>query len=568
MLKLLAMHSFATWLDPHIRFQRAYAEYLCARFGHLPFPGTRVTLDTEWITPRGLMAALACAPRVVITGAPGAGKTTTLIYLALATARRLLKNPRAPVPLFFSARTDPSLPYLYDLPRSLTLGDTLAARTPRTFFPTVFADGRAVVLIDDADALDRDTLQTALKEYQNATIIASAETPLGDFVEYRLPGFRDSEIETFAKRLGVTEAAAFVASFKTNNVSRVLTSNPLTLRLLVHLWQQGLPLPTRRSDLFDAYAQTLIPESDTLKMLENIALDLQYGRPASNGALAKSRGFLRAVKQRAVEFAHPLWQAYFAARALERTAGLVGLRPYLTDPTWREVILFYAGLGDATDLVLNLQSQGEELLAARAAAHARSLRSDLRETIRQIWLQRACNGDPRAIAVLREMHDESVVEECARRLQSPDTRARQQAAFVLGQLQMDRAVEQLLPRLRDQDVVVRETVIEALGHAYTDRVIEPLLVTLRGDTQTLSTDSRMRRAAAKALGEIGVEKAVPALVVALQQGNTEMRAVAAEALKRIHSPLMIESLQSFVQSPDDELRQHAQDILATMNGNK
>lgn len=568
MLELLTMHLLTTWLDPHLRFQRAYAEYLCARFGHLPFPGTRVTLETEWITPRGLMAALARAPRVVITGAPGAGKTTTLIYLAVAAARRVLKNPRAPVPLLFFARTDPSLPYIYDLPRALTLGDTLAARTPRLFFPNVFADGRALVLIDDADALNRNTLQIALKEYQNATIIASAETPLDDFVEYRLPGFRDSEIERFAQKLGVTDTSGFLAALKANNVPRVLSANPLMVRLLAHLWQCQMPLPTRRADLFEAYVQTLLTESDTLTMLENVALDLQHGRPASNGALAKSRGFLRAVKQRAVEFAHPLWQAYFAARALHHTGGLASLRPYLTDPTWREVILFYAGLGDATDLVLNLQSQGDEWLAARAAAHARSLRADLRETIRQLWLQRACDSDPRAIAVLREMHDESVVEECARRLQLPDVRARQQAAFVLGQLQMDRAVDHLLPRLRDQDATVRDTVIEALGHAYTDRVLEPLLVTLRGDTQTLSTDSRMCRAAAKALGEIGVEKAVPALVVALQQGNAETRAAAAEALKQIHSPLMIEALQSFVQSPDDELRQHAQDILATMNGNK
>ncbi|MCX7837834.1 MAG: HEAT repeat domain-containing protein [Anaerolineae bacterium] len=567
MLKLSAMNSLVALFDPTLRFQRAYAEYLCARFRYLPFPGARVVLETEWIEPRGLMATLSQTPRLVITGAPGTGKTTTLVYLAVTAARRLLKNPRAPVPLFFSARPDVSLPYIYDVPRGLTLSDTLVARTPRLFFPRVFAEGRALVLIDDADTLDTETLRIALKEYQNATIIASAEKPLADFVEYRLPGFRDSEIEAFANKLGVTNAATFVASLKTNNVPRVLTSNPLTLRLLAYLWQRELALPTRRTDLFDAYVQATLSEADTLKMLGNIALDLQYGRPVSNGALAKSRGFLRAVKQRAVEFAHPLWQAYFAARALQ-ASGLASLRPHLNDPAWREVILFYAGLGDATDLVLNLQSQGEEWLAARAAAHAFTLRADLRETIRQTWLKRACEGDAQAINVLREMHDERVVEECARELQSPDARTRQRAAEVLGQLQMDRAVDYLLPRLRDADAMVRETVVQALGRAYTDRVIEPLLVALRGDSHTFQADARMRCAAARALGEIGTVKAVPALVVALQQGTAEMRAAAANALKRIHSPLMIESLQSLLQFPDDELRQYAQDILATMNGDR
>lgn len=563
------MTVLAALFDPALRFQRAYAEYLCARFRYLPFPGTRVTLDGEWVEPRGLKTTLASAQRVVITGAPGVGKTTTLTYLAVNAARRLLKNPHAPVPLFFSARADASLPSLYDLPRGLTLGDGLSANTPRLFFPTLFARGRALVLIDDADALSADALRAALKEYHNATIIASAETPLADFVEYRLPGFRDGEIETFARKQGVAQAAAFVAALKSNNVPRVLTANPLTLRLLVHLWQHHLPLPTRRTALFDAYAQAIIPDTETLELLENIALALQHGRPVSNEALARSRGFLRAVKQRTVEFTHPLWQAYFAARALYRAHDSASLRAHLADAAWREVILFYAGWGDATDVVLNLQSLGDEFLAARVAAHAHTLRADVHAAIRETWLARAYDGDPRAVAVLREMHDERVVEECAQQLQSPDARVRERAARVLGQLQMDRAVDHLLPRLRDQDAAVRDAVVAALGHAYTDRVIEPLLVALRGDTlRAVSPDLRMRVAAARALGEIGSDKAVPALVVDLQQGTSEMRAAAADALKRIASPLMSQALQSFVHSPDTELQRYAQEILATLNGNR
>jgi len=63
-----------------------------------------------------------------------------------------------------------------------------------------------------------------------------------------------------------------------------------------------------------------------------------------------------------------------------------------------------------------------------------------------------------------------------------------------------------------------------------------------------TVDTRLRVAAAQALGEIGSDKAVPALVVELQIGEPAVRAVAAEALKRINSPLMIRSLQGVLKS--------------------
>lgn len=550
------MNSLASLFDPAVRFQRAYAEHLCARFRYLPCPGARVALETTWVEPRGLIAALARHPRVVITGAPGSGKTTTLAYLAVAAARNVIEHPHARVPLFFSARADPTLPRLFDLPRGLNLSDALIAQTPRIFFASAFASKRALVLIDDADALAPETLRAALKEYQPATIIASAELAPPDFAEYRLPGFRDSDIATFAKNLDAQNAAAFITALKTNNVPRALTANPLTLGLLARVWRDDAPLPTRRTDLFDAYTRALLGDAaETIQSLEQVALAMQRGQLASNGFLAKSRGFLRAAKNRAAEFTHELWQAYFAARALRRAPDLASLRPHLADPTWRETILFYAGLGDATALVLNLQSQGDGFLAARAVAHARTLRADLRDAVTRDLQARAWAGDPRALALLSEMNDAAIVDDWAAKLQDADPNVRSRAAEMLGRLQTDRGVDFLLPRLRDVNDDVRAQVVEALGRAYTDRVIEPLLVALRGEP-------RLRVAAANALGEIASDKALPALVVDLQTGDSAMRAAAANALKRIHSPLLIEPLRGLTQSADDELRRYAADILA------
>ncbi|MCI0475619.1 MAG: HEAT repeat domain-containing protein, partial [Anaerolineales bacterium] len=562
--------SLASLFDPALRFQQAYAEYLRTRFRYLPCPSPRTALASEWVEPRGLVAALARGARVVITGAPGSGKTTTLMYLAVAAARALLENSQSQVPLFFSARDESSLPHIYDLPRGLNLSDALSAQTPRIFFASAFATRRALVLLDDADALAPDARHAALKEYQNATIIASAETALPDFAEYRLPGFRDGDIETFAKHLDAQTAAAFLSALKANNVPRFLTANPMTLNLLARVWRSDTPLPTRRTDLFDAYTRELLGDAgETIKMLEAIALAMQRDRAASNESprgVARSRGFLRAAKNRTVEFAHESWQAYFAARALRETAEFALLRQHLADPMWCETLLFYAGLGDATELVLNLQSQGDALLAARAVAHARDLRADLRAAVMRDLKERAWSGDPRALAILGELNNSALVDDWAAKLKDADPNVRLRAAEMLGRLQTDRGVDYLLPHLRDANADVRDTVVEALGHARTDRVIEPLLVALRGDARVGVPDVRLRVAAANALGEIASDKALPALVVDLQTGEPEVRAAAANALKRIHSPLLIEPLRGLAQSADDELRRYAEEILLVVNG--
>jgi hypothetical protein len=561
------MNSLASFFDPTLRFQQAYAKSLGTRLCYLPYPGARVALEADWVAPRGLAAALARNERLVITGAPGTGKTTTLAYLASAHARILLASPRASLPLYFSARDTQPLPHIYDLPHGLNLNDSLVVQTPHLFFPSAFASGRGLVLIDDADALSPDQWQAALKEFQNATIIASAETGLPDCVEFRLPGFRDGDIETFVRNLDAQNAPAFLAALKTNNVPRFLTANPLTLGLLARVWRSDAPLPARRADLFDAYAEEILGDSgETFKMLEGVALAMQRGKPASNEFLAKARGFLRASKNRTVEFVHELWQAYFAARALHETPEFAPLRQHLADPSWRETILFYAGLGDASELVLNLLSEGDGWLVARAVAQARALRDDLRISVTQDMVSRAWNGDARAVAVLSELCDESVVDGLAAKLKDKDPAVRGRAAEILGQLQIDRGVDYLLPQLRDINGDVRDQVVAALGHARTDRVIEPLLVALRGDARVGVPDTRLRVAAAEALGEIASDKAVPALVVDLQMGEPAVRAAAAEALRRIHSPLMVEPLQGFAQSGDEELRRYAAELLAGVNG--
>jgi HEAT repeat protein len=327
------------------------------------------------------------------------------------------------------------------------------------------------------------------------------------------------------------------------------------------------PLPTRRAELFSAYArQVLGHDDDTARMLEGVALAIQRGKPAPAELVSKSKGFLRAAENQTGDFIHALWRAYFAARAARLTGDLTPMANHLQDPAWREMILFYAGLGDASDLVDAYIQRGDWDPAGSMIANAKEVRADLREVVTKELIERAWNGDSRAPVVLGEMISDAAMSAFAARLKDPDPSVRSRAAQILGRLQLDRALEYLLPQMRDVNADTRDLVVQALGHSLSNRVIEPLLGAFRGDPRVGFVDTRLRVAAAKALGQVGSDKAVPALIVDLQTGEPEVRLVAAEALKRISSPLMIKPLKGILPSVDEETRKYITAVLATVNG--
>jgi HEAT repeats len=562
---------FLDQLSSTRRFERAYLEYIVERFRLLPWAGAQTELEREWVEPRGWHAALARDPHVVFTGPAGAGKTTALAYLALSHARAALAGSKtARMPIFLAACDLPAstLPRITDFPRGLYLPEPLAAQCPRIYFPDVFTSGRALVLIDDIDTLPLEAVQSWIKDLGDATIITSAQAPIPGFAAEPLPGFRDADIEAYTNQVNRQHAETFIASLKTSGVPRALTTNPLSFAMLARVWRADQPLPNRRTTLFDAYAgQVLKGDYETAKMLEGVALAIQRGRPASDEFLPKARGFMRPGKFETAEFVHELWQSYFAARALRQATALTPLSEHLAEPAWWDTALFYAGLGDASELVETLVARGTVSLAGYAVAHAQGVRTELRDSVTQELISRAWEGDGSAIAALGEMNSDVAVDWFAKKLKDRDPAVRTRAAEILGWLQLDRGIEYLLPQLRDVSPDVRDKVVEALGRSRTDRVIEPLLVALRGDARVGTIDTRLRVAAAKALGEIASDKAVPALIVDLQLGEPEVRAVAADALKRIASPLMLKPLHGVAQSGDEQARQYAAEVLAIADGN-
>ena len=149
-----------------------------------------------------------------------------------------------------------------------------------------------------------------------------------------------------------------------------------------------------------------------------------------------------------------------------------------------------------------------------------------------------------------------------RMLQSDDAEARAAAIVFLGDNRYAPAVPQLTEFVRQADPGTRYLAAKALGQIgdEAEAALPALLVAMRADDMFLRAaitgalikigppavpgltralfdpSNAVKRAACKALGRIGSERAVPALKFSLRDGNEGVRRFAREALERIDSP--------------------------------
>ncbi len=338
-------------------------------------------------------------------------------------------------------------------------------------------------------------------------------------------------------------------------------------------------LPTRRAPLFDEYVRAkLANESDpefAARALEGIALSTKRGQRATDEHLARGYDLLIERASGRVEFKHSLLQDFLAARALRRNPDFAPMREQLDDPAWSDVALFYAGLGDAADITrAALLGESKDVsverlafaasaLAATSEPHAQLLEQTVKGLVARAW----DDHDERAMRALGELRSNMASDFFAAKLKDKNSETRLRAAFILGKLHTDRALEYLLPQLRDPSDDVRVQVIASLGQSRSERVLEPLLVALRGDPRVASTDTRLKIAAAHALGEYGTDKAVPALIVDVQVSDDDVRAQAIIALEKIRGGFATKPLTEISQTDKREnVRAAAARVLENMQG--
>ncbi len=156
-------------------------------------------------------------------------------------------------------------------------------------------------------------------------------------------------------------------------------------------------------------------------------------------------------------------------------------------------------------------------------------------------LQNGDDAETRAAAIryLGERRYAPAVPLLTGLVRAADPGTRYLAARALGQIgdEAESALPVLLEALRDKDMFLRAGITGALI-----RIGQPAVP---GLTRALfDPNSAVKRAACKALGKIGSERAAPALKFCLRDSNEGVRRFAREALQRIDSPAARAALDS------------------------
>jgi HEAT repeat protein len=134
-----------------------------------------------------------------------------------------------------------------------------------------------------------------------------------------------------------------------------------------------------------------------------------------------------------------------------------------------------------------------------------------------------------AVAALGSVGTPGATQTLERALQDPDQEVRQEAAATLGRTGDPSARKAVAHALKDSDLDVRLAAAQAAGEL-GGKSARKKLTKIAADDQA---EDELRVEAAKALGQIGDERAVPALLRSLASRNVSVRLAAANALEDV-----------------------------------
>ncbi|MFQ6054550.1 MAG: HEAT repeat domain-containing protein [Methanosarcinales archaeon] len=201
-------------------------------------------------------------------------------------------------------------------------------------------------------------------------------------------------------------------------------------------------------------------------------------------------------------FNHLTFQEYLTAKYLSsKDKGLQIITENLKDPWWREVILLYAGLKDATPLIKAILKEEDDIfynnlfLACGCLADAVKVDPNLRKELLKKLYNLYWNGKfelwrENALSTLVDIATPEVLTHFIEKLKDEDSRVRVRSAYALGNLGKDTTeiIKALRDALKDEDLNVRMSSVYALGNLGKDIpvVINTLIDALKDEDQDFS----------------------------------------------------------------------------------
>jgi HEAT repeat protein len=156
-----------------------------------------------------------------------------------------------------------------------------------------------------------------------------------------------------------------------------------------------------------------------------------------------------------------------------------------------------------------------------------------------------------AAEALGELRNANAVPALISALSDAQLEVRVHAVSSLGQLRQRQAVAPLLKLLDDKEQIVVLAAVEALGDLGDPLATKPLIPLLRHEHVLSQAFRSLPARTARALGQIGDRRAVPALIESLKGPSDDVIAEAAEALGKIGDARAADPLLNTLQTRSD-----------------
>jgi HEAT repeat protein len=251
---------------------------------------------------------------------------------------------------------------------------------------------------------------------------------------------------------------------------------------------------------------------------------------------------------------------------------------------------------DATVKALN--SQSGEVRQQIAEALGKSENGNAVDALVEALISEDQYAAYRSAEMLVKIGNEKAVDAMIKALNSRDSDMRRRAARALGLLRNEKAIDPLITTLSDEDKDVRKSAVEALCMVGTEKAVYPLMKALGvedrevrinvvmalgriGGDQAVDAlmialndrDEGVRERAARELGGLGNEKGLDILIEVLREAHVRMsskhsRLLVEDVLGQIGSEKAVNALIDALDSEDSIARSHSAKALGQLRDEK
>ncbi len=550
---------------------------------------------------------------VLLVGRPGAGKSTALVRLLVATAQQARQNPHSQIPVLVELR---SYKIYYKTSVLDLVQASLKRRKLRLNIETLeelLAEGRFLLLMDGINELPDDEARNHIKafrlDYSDVPMVFTTRDlgvggDLGIERMLEMQSLTEAEVEKFVRE-GMPGGSQQTLQQLRQRL-RQLGQTPFVMWMLYFIVAKTGTVPSGAGSAFREFTQLYerrskddAPVSEESRrwwsrLLEHLGFEMMQAQKPTDFRLTISRReaedilskvldsekfdkprdyalrwledllkhhLIQVTSNDQIEFCHQLIQEYYAAEILLKGLTSPPRRtsppaPLLQGEGSKSVPPFPGREGGLGGLGLSDDELKREYLNYLKWTEPLALMLELVE------------DEAQAVRVVR-LALEVDLRLGARLVGAVKLKWQNQTVGLVAGLEIpqflkiqlleitksEKAIEELVKALNDEDSSVRWRGADALGKIGSDAPIEELVKALNDE------DSSVRWRGAYALGEIGSDVAIEELVKALNDEDSSVRWRGAYALGEIGSDAAIEELVKALNHEDSDVRSSAADAL-------